>query len=91
MLINPLIALIRSYKKTTLPETKEAVKELISSQRNKLILIEMTDEYAFETIDPAFLPASPVEPKRRLILIVSLLLGSSISVLCLFLFNFFKK
>ena len=83
--------LSQQLQKDALPETKKAINELIGSQRNKLVLMEITDEYAFETIDPPFLPDSPVEPKRQFILMASLLLGFFLSVLCVFILNFLKK
>ncbi|ARU59501.1 lipopolysaccharide biosynthesis [Oleiphilus messinensis] len=72
-------------KKTNLVEMKEVVFQLIESQMKTVMLADVRDEYAFQTLDPAVVPERIAQPRRKLMVVIGTLLGGFLSVLIVFL------
>lgn len=60
---------------TQLIEMQRTIYQIIESQTRTLMLTEVREEYAFQTIDPAVVPEDKVRPRRSLICILGTLLG----------------
>ncbi|WP_448246088.1 Wzz/FepE/Etk N-terminal domain-containing protein [Thalassotalea agariperforans] len=59
-------------------EMKTMFFQLIQEQSKKLMIAEITPEYIFETLDPAFYPLDKSSPSRLLIILMSgLLVGAA--------------
>ena len=66
--------------KVTLIEMKPILLNLISSETQKLMLADIRDEYALETIDPAILPEKSTWPNKILFAIIGLLSGILVAI-----------
>lgn len=62
-------------QQTSLVELQRALYNLMESEQKKLMLAKGSDEFAFRTIDPAFVPEKPIWPKRRQVVAVAFLSG----------------
>ena len=60
---------------TALSEMKMVFFRLIEEQTKTIMFANVRDEYAFKTLDPAFVPEKKYAPKRLLIILVITLLG----------------
>ena len=67
--------------KTGLSEIKEVLAQLLQEELKKLTLVEATQYYVFDYIDPPAVMEEKSEPSRALICILSLLLGGILSIL----------
>lgn len=65
---------------TGLSEVKQVLAELLQEETKKLTLIEANQFYVFDYIDPPAVMEQKIEPKRALTFILSLLLGSMLSI-----------
>ena len=66
---------------TNLSEIKQVIAELMQEETQKLTLIEATQFYVFDYIDPPAVMEKKSEPKRFLFAILSLLLGGALSII----------
>ena len=64
---------------TGLSEIKQVLAQLLQEEAKKLTLIEANQYYVFDYIDPPAVMEEKSEPKRALILILSILLGGILS------------
>ncbi len=65
---------------TGLSEIKQVLAQLLQEETKKLTLIEANQSYVFDYIDPPVAMEQKSEPSRRLICILSALLGGMLSV-----------
>lgn len=65
---------------TSITDMQKMFYQLIESETRTLMLANARKEYIFETVDPALMPEEPVEPKRLIILIVAVLLGTGTGI-----------
>ncbi|MDA9143667.1 Wzz/FepE/Etk N-terminal domain-containing protein [Gammaproteobacteria bacterium] len=73
---------------TSLSEIKEALALLLQEQVKKLTLIEASELYVFDYIDPPAVMEKKSEPRRSLICIMAAILGCMLSVLYVLLRNY---
>ena len=66
---------------TTFTEIKQVIAQLLQQKTQQLTLIEVSDFYVFEYIDPPAVMERKSEPKRSLICILGTFLGGIIAVL----------
>lgn len=76
--------------KTSLPEVRRALSNLIEQQTQKAMVGETTDEYALKIIQSPIQPEDPSYPSRRTICIVITLLGILLSSIFVLIFNQIK-
>lgn len=77
---NAMIYLQSKLQETNFAEIKEVIAELIQQKTQQLTLIEVTDYYVFEYIDPAIAPELKSDPSRSVITIMITLLGFVIAI-----------
>jgi len=65
---------------TSLSEVNQALAQLLQEETKKLTLIEASQYYVFDYIDPPAVMEKKSEPKRALICILSALLGGMLSI-----------
>jgi LPS O-antigen subunit length determinant protein (WzzB/FepE family) len=66
---------------TTFTEIKQVIAQLLQQKTQQLTLIEVSDFYVFEYIDPPAVMERKSEPKRSIISILGTFLGAIIAVL----------
>ena len=76
--------------KTNLAEVKQVLASLLQQEIQKLTLIQASEFYVYEYIDPPVVMEYKSEPKRALICILGLLLGFMLSILIV-LFRYYAK
>ena len=74
--------------RTNFVEVKQAIAQVLQQKTQQLVLIEVTDFYIFEYIDPPKVEEEKDEPSRALISILGLILGT-IFGLSIVLFNYY--
>tara|TARA_B100001939_G_scaffold347979_1_gene371773 strand:+ start:11003 stop:11983 length:981 start_codon:yes stop_codon:yes gene_type:complete len=72
----------------TLPQVKVAFSSLIEEQLKQNMLAYAKEGYAFEIIDPAYVPEERVRPRRGLIMVLGTILGLMSGVFWVFFRNF---
>ncbi len=75
---------------TSVAEIRAVFSELIQEQHKTKMLAQVSDEYVFKTISEAKVPEEKNKPKRALIVILSVLLGSILSVFVVLIMSYFK-
>lgn len=68
-------------KETNIQDMQQMFYQLIESETRTVMLANAQKEYVFKTVDPAVVPEEEVEPKRILIIAISILFGGMIAVL----------
>ncbi len=63
-------------ERTRVAEVREVVYRLIESQMQRAMIANVRDESGFRVLDPAVTPEQRVRPRRKLVVVVSLVLGS---------------
>ena len=76
---------------TSFSEIKEVLAQLVQEETKKLSLIEATQFYVFEYIDPPAVMETKSGPKRSLICILSALLGGLLSIVIVLARHYFLK
>lgn len=77
---------------TSFTEVKLAIAELLQQKTQQLSLIEVSDFYVFDYIDPPVAMEKKYEPKRAVILIIGIFLGSMFGIfIVLIRYYFFNK
>jgi len=76
---------------TNLADVRTMLFSLIEEQTKTLMLANVREEFVFKTIDPAVVAERKSEPKRTLIIILALMLGSVLSSLLVLVIYFSKK
>ena len=64
---------------TSLTELKQVFSELIKNETQKLLLIERSDQYVFDTLDPALVEDHKFQPRRSLYVLLGFIVGFFIS------------
>jgi uncharacterized protein involved in exopolysaccharide biosynthesis len=70
-----IIYLRTQLQDTNFEELRTLYAQLIQEQIKNITLAKANDNYAFEILDPAVTPEYPIKPKRRIIVLSSLLIG----------------
>lgn len=78
---NAIGFLERKLTETQLVEIEKVMYQMIESQTKTLMLAEVNKDYAFQVIDPPFIPELKSKPKRSLIVVLATLVGGMIGVL----------
>ena len=76
---------------TNLSEIKQVIAELLQSETQKLALIEANKSYVYDYIDPPVVMEKKSEPRRFLILVLSILTGMIFSILVVFIRHYFSR
>ena len=76
---------------TNLSEIKEVLAQLLQEETKKLMLIEANEFYVFDYIDPPAAMEIKSEPKRTIIIIISILLGIMLSIILVLLKHYFSS
>ena len=76
---------------TNVADIKVILYKLIEEQAKTIMFAEVRDEYAFKTIDPAFVPEEKSRPKRSLICILGVLLGGTLGIVLVLIKYIFRK
>lgn len=71
--------------KTALSDMQKVFYSLIEDQTKTQMLAEVSDEYVFKSISPAFVPEEKSKPSRAMICIAGTFLGGFLSLVFLFL------
>lgn len=66
---------------TTLTEIKQVIAQLLQQKTQRLTLIEVSDFYIFEYIDPPAVMERKSEPRRSLICIIGSFIGAILSII----------
>ena len=77
--------------RTQLVSMQNVFYTLIEQQTRTVMLADIRDEYALETLDPAVVAEEKSAPSRALICIIGTLLGGMLSTLFVFLPHAFSK
>lgn len=75
-----LAYLDEEVQKTTIAGVRETIFSLVEAQLEKIMLANSRPEYAFKVLDRAVVPEERSHPKRALIVVLSLMLGSMVGV-----------
>ena len=78
-------------EKTRIAEMQQIFYQLIESQTKTVMLAEVRDEYVFRGGDPAVVQEEEAKPKRVLICVLGILLGSMLGVFFVFIRHFIKN
>lgn len=70
-----LTYLDQQLRQTSTVELQQSLFSVIESEQKKLMVAKVTDEYAFQIVDPAFVPEDHVRPARPLIVLMGLFGG----------------
>ena len=75
---------------TTFAEVKTALSDLIQSQTRTIMVAESTNEYVFQTLDPAYASEYKLKPKRAIICIIGAIMGFIFSLGSALIVNKFR-
>jgi len=78
-------------KKTTLSGSKEMLYQLIERQTQSAMIANTQEDYVFKVLDPGVAPIHPAGPNRKLIVIISTILGLILSVFIALSLNFLSN
>ncbi len=73
---------------TALAAMHSVFYQLIEQQTKAIMLANVTQEYVFQVLDPAIIPEDRSYPKRKLILVISVLLGVVLGLFGVVAFHF---
>ena len=76
---------------TNLPDVKKGLVAFILTNTQKLMLTEITDEYAFKIIEEPILPIKKSSPRRSIICILFAIMGLFFSIFLVIIFRAFGK
>lgn len=79
------------FKSTSYAELRAMFSELIQEQHKSKMLAQVSDEYVFKAVSVAKVPEEKDKPKRSIIVILGILLGSIFSTLIIMLKAFYQK
>jgi hypothetical protein len=86
-----IIFLNKQIAMTGLSEIKQVIAELLQEETQKLTLIEASQSYVFDYIDPPAVMEYRSEPNRTLIAIISVFLGIIFSILLILIKHFNQR
>ena len=76
---------------TNFSEIKTVLAQLLQEETKKLALIEANKFYVFDYIDPPAVMEKKTEPRRSIILIISMMLGVTLSIFIIFARHFISS
>ena len=76
---------------TSLAGPKQVLYSLVERQTQSLMLANTRKDYAFKIIDPAREPIHPAGPNRRIIVLISSILGFGVAIFCALFINFYSS
>jgi LPS O-antigen subunit length determinant protein (WzzB/FepE family) len=76
---------------TTLEDMRKVLYSLLESEKQKAMLANVNEDYAFEVIDPATVSKVPEKPKRKLIVALGGLCGGFLGIFSVFFAQFLRK
>lgn len=79
----------KQISQTSFTEVKQVIAQLLQQKTQQLTLIEVSEFYVFDYIDPPAVMENKYEPKRSIICIFGALIGGIIGVLIVFARHFF--
>ncbi len=88
---NNISYLEAQIEKTTIAEMQEVFYTLIEEQTKNKMLAEASPDYAFVAVSPSMVPEEKSRPKRALIFVAGLLLGTILSVLFVLVMHYKRK
>ncbi len=83
--------LSEKLQETQLADMQTVFYQLIEEQTKTIMLAEVSQEYVLKTIDPANAPDEKAKPKRGLIVMLGIILGSFLAVFIVLLRSFAFK
>ena len=78
-------------RETRLTEVQRVLYDMIESQTKTLMLAEVNQDYAFQVIDPPYIPEKRSSPKRALIAALAVVLGGMVGVLFVLIRSFVRN
>ena len=77
--------------KTTLQDMRVVLYNLLESEKQRAMLANVNEDFAFAVIDPAVVPETREKPNRKLIVALGGVLGVFLGILAVFFVQFLKK
>ena len=68
-------------EQTSIADVRTMLYSLIEEQTKTVMLANVREEYVFKTVDPAVVAEKKAKPKRALIVILAIMLGSLLSIM----------
>ena len=81
----------KELAKTSLEDMKKVLYSLLESEKQKTMLANVNEDYAFEVIDPATVSKVPERPKRKLIVALGGVCGGFLGIFAVFFAQFLQK
>jgi len=81
----------KELAKISLEDMRKVLYSLLESEKQKAMLSNVNEDYAFEVIDPATISKVPVKPKRKLIVAVGGVCGGFLGIFTVFFAQFLQK
>jgi len=76
---------------TSFAEIKQVIAQLLQQKTQQLTLIEVSDFYVFEYIDPPVVMETKSEPKRSIICILGALIGFIVGIIIVLIRHYALK
>jgi len=81
----------KELAKTSLEDMRKVLYSLLESEKQKAMLANVNEDYAFEVIDPATVSKVPEKPKRKLIVALGGVCGGFLGIFAVFFAQFLRK
>ena len=81
----------RELANTSLEDMRKVLYSLLESEKQKMMLANVNDDFAFEVIDPATVSKVPEKPKRELIVALGGVCGGFLGIFAVFFAQFLQK
>ena len=81
----------KELAKTSLEDMRKVLYSLLESEKQKAMLANVNEDYAFEVIDPATVSKLPDKPKRKFIVALGVVCGGFLSIFAVFFAQFLQK
>ncbi|GMQ88571.1 MAG: Wzz/FepE/Etk N-terminal domain-containing protein [Gammaproteobacteria bacterium] len=87
---NAIGYLREQLRQTSVVELQQVVNQLIESEMKEIILANITEEYAFRTIDPAVAPDEAFKPVMVLMVVLGIVSGIVLGIILALTFSFVR-
>jgi len=87
---NAIGYLREQLRQTSVVELRQVVNWLIESEMKEIILANITEEYAFRTIDPAVAPDEAFKPILVLMVVFGIVSGAVLGIMLALIFSFVR-
>ena len=81
----------KELAKTSLEDMRKVLYSLLESEKQKAMLANVNEDYAFEVIDPAIVSKVPEKPKRELIVALGGVCGGFLGIFAVFFAQLLQK